>query len=451
MGRVTDRREWEEGKQEKAEDRNDDKYRAGFETQQGWWLGVCSAQPHGRAIGSSPHTSVLQKLGGGGGRTRLCLCKMWVSQSGNKDQALRCRSSHMEELAAPSWSWSPPAQTPDSDYAGPKPGIWWRLWEPWPLLTGAFPPAHEAWGPGTGHAGWRNAQPSQPQARFGRPAGLALAGSIDASVPVTPQSNFWLPLWLRAEWEGNISAQLEGSSTLKESIAAQSHCPVPWPSPDLIFSATQFPPDRFSTPISHSSSRFLSSSANPCAPWLLLLQPAKKHNLDRFLFPSLHFPIHHFPLPTFIQSPCPSPGIRISSWYIFMLYIHPLYWLLRIPCMSPTPPTFLPRFPAAQHLPAGWIPPGSHQPPGPDAVLKHSLQGQVNSRTHGKHLKRLQAHSYTYNKARLGAACAVVAKAHLWLQVLPCETPLLQTWVLALKTCGGQAEPLEENVTTLAI
>lgn len=56
----------------------------------------------------------------------------------------------------------------------------------------------------------------------------------------------------------------------------------------------------------------------------------------------------------------------------------------------------------------------------------------------------------TTRKAKLGAAYAAVAKAHLWLQVLPRKTPLLQTCVLALRTCGGQAEPLEENVTALA-
>lgn len=63
----------------------------------------------------------------------------------------------------------------------------------------------------------------------------------------------------------------------------------------------QFPVDRFSTPIPHSSSHFLSSSATPSAPWLLLLQPGRKRNLGRFLFSSLHFPIHHLLLPTFIQ------------------------------------------------------------------------------------------------------------------------------------------------------
>lgn len=135
MGRVTDGRGWEEGKQKKGEDRNEDRYGAGFETQQGWWLGVCSAQPCGRATGSSPPSSVLLQKPRGKD-TALPL------QQASEPKQERGQSAALQELThglipsnTEAWQW----------LWGPKPGSWWRLWEPCPLLAGVFPPAHEAW------------------------------------------------------------------------------------------------------------------------------------------------------------------------------------------------------------------------------------------------------------------------------------------------------------------
>lgn len=258
-------------------------------------------------------------------------------------------------------------------------------------------------------------------------------------MPVTPSSP-----------QGAISDSLCGSVQSREGIflserrgrqrsQGEHRCPIPQPCalprprPALL---TQFPPDRLSMPVSHPTSCLLSSSATPLsAPRLLLPWHARQHHLrgqrrlskhtsSSYLSPSPPFPIPHLLLPTFFHLPCPSPCFRISSRCSpsALAPHHTLRASPPRPHSSPDPLLHSAFLLARSHR----DPTGALQPPGPGAVSKHSLQGQDLFRICGKHLKRLccaYTVSHAYNKAKVGATYAVVAKAHFWLKVLPFKTP----------------------------
>lgn len=164
------------------------------------------------------------------------------------------------------------------------------------------------------------------------------------------------------------------------------HCPIPLPCalpqprPTLL---TQFPPDSFLPPF-HTPCPVCSVVLPPPTHQLLLPWQARQHHLGRHI---------SFSFPSFSAfSYSPSPASHLFPASLPLSFFQDVFQMLLLCIGSSHPPCphtssmLQPRSPAAQCISPSWMPLGPHrralapawpvQPPGPSAVLKHSLQGQ---------------------------------------------------------------------------
>lgn len=338
-------------------------------------------------------------------RAQLCLCRKRAANRAPEQEPGQSAVLHQHAPGGASSSitehppnavcLSSPAQRLDGDH----PAQARQLEEPGggacPLLPGALPSPHQAWGPGK-----EGAQPSQPQARFGRPTGLPPRGEQGCrrSRPPHGATSDSLRGSVQSR-EGIFLSDRSGRQRSRGSTTAQSHCPVPCLGPGLPSSPT-FHPTGFPL-VLHTHGLFAQQFRHPLLPTSCSCgQPSSIARTGGIAWagtspplpsPPVPFPIPHLLLPTFFQPPHPSPCFRISSTCNPSAPApHHTPCAPHHPCSSPD--TLL-----HGAFSPGWIPPGPHrrapaparpvQPPG--AGLKHSLQGRDLFKIRGEPLRRL--------------------------------------------------------------